>query len=237
MTLRFGAANVAWVIAAVVTVTPAVVRGGEECSGCSLLGSLSVSLASQEPAEPQVGDVVTFTYNYSAQLPGGLSCTGGCTFSGGAPVLEGDDPVDFSGDQIVVQRMAVAAGTTTVELQLRAETEEQCLFNDPELGCMSFFQPAFIDATSGPHEVSVAEEPPTPTPTSTQVPTETPTPQATATATLRRGGGDEDDGCTVAPPASPSSGLLLLLVLPILWGRGCRSETGMRRRRWRSSRR
>lgn len=230
MAARFSVANVAASVLVLLIASPGLVRAGEECSGCALLGSLSVSLASQDPAEPQVGDVVTFTYNYFAQLPGGLTCTSGCTFSGGAPVLEGDDPVGFSGDQIVVHRMAVAAGTTTVELHLRAETEEQCLFNDPELGCMSFFQPAFIEATSGPHVVSVAEEPPTPTPTSTEMPTKTPTPEATLTATLRPGGGDDDDGCAIALPSSPSIAVLLLVVLPILWGRACRSKTGTRRR-------
>src|SRR5262245_15855431 len=167
----------------------------DSCSGCSLLGSLSIGLSSINPPEPMVGDEVTITYSYSALLPGGFNCGGSfggssCTFVGGEPFLDGDEPPTVENSQIVVRRTVVEAGVATIQLDARAETEEQCFVEDPELGCTSFFQPAFLDASSGPHELELAEAPPPP----------------------------DDDGCAIGehPKSSDPLALAALLVTALL---------------------
>lgn len=63
--------------------------GSEPCEeDCFPLGSLSVGLSSIDPAEPIVGDTVTFTFDVYARLPGSVDRR----FLGGEPVLAGDDP-------------------------------------------------------------------------------------------------------------------------------------------------
>ena len=189
------------------------VVAGELCEGCSQLGSLSVVFSSLQPEEPRVGDLVTFTYTYTAFLPGPVTCGGArCRFSGGETILGGDDPpVRFAANQIVVQRVAVAAGTASVELAVRAETEERCLFLD-EFGCQSYFQPVFIDVSSDPREilvVDVSTATPTATPTATDSPTVPFTASATPTPTppvINTQGPTltESPTATETPPAVPS---------------------------------
>src|SRR5262245_10686636 len=141
----------------------------EPCSGCSLLGSLSVGLSAVEPPEPVVGDVVTLTFTVTYALPGGFDCgsPGSCRFEGGTPYLEGDEPPVYGESGIVVQRRAVQAGMATFQLYLTAETEEECRVQEPDGSCRSIFQPAFIHASTGPLELEIQEGSPTPTPTPT----------------------------------------------------------------------
>jgi hypothetical protein len=187
----------------------ALPRGGNQpCPDCSLLGSLSVSDSSVEPSQPVVGDTVTITFPIDYQLPGGFDCGfgGSCQFEGGTPYLEGDDPPSFGGGHVTVQRRAVRAGTASVELHVRATTEEQCYFEDPVSGCTSYFQEAFIEASSGPQEIQVFDATPTPTATPTLTPTPTPA-QPTA----------EDDGCAIDRGAHHTSAAVLALpLLPLV---------------------
>jgi len=200
-TLSLLAATIA---ALLLTLAPA--SAGEECSGCSLLGSLSVNLSSIEPLEPMVGDVVTLTFDVDYALPGGFDCSfnGSCALVGGAPFLEGDEPPAFESGGVVVRRRAVQAGVATVQLDLTGETEEACRFED-ESGCSTFFQPAFIHASTGPIELEV-QEGPTPSATPTATPTFTPTARPRA----------DDDGCAIGRSPHASTWAISLLLLPAL---------------------
>lgn len=164
----------------------------DECSGCTILGSLTVGLLSIDPPEPVVGDEVTITYSYAAQLPGGFDCggsfAGSCTFVGGEPFLTGDEPPTVEDSEIIVRRTVVEAGVATIQLDARAETEQQCRVEDPELGCTFFFDPAFLDASSGPYGLELAA----------------PTPQP------------DDDGCSIQPAGSGNSHGRGFLVLGLL---------------------
>lgn len=174
-----------------------------ECSGCSLLGDLSVQLSSVVPLQPLVGDVVTLTYQVDYRLPGSFDCgfSGTCQLQGGDPYLEGDEPPTYANGDIVVQRQAAEAGVAVVELHVSAMTEEQCYYVDPVSGCSSYFQFATIKATSGPLELSLLEATPTPTPT--------PTP----TVAPNRGGG----GCAVDHRSAPGGfAVLAVLLVPFL---------------------
>lgn len=177
--------------------------GADECSGCSRLGFLSVQLSSIEPPQPVVGDLVTLTFAVDYQLPGGVDCSfGTCSLEGGEALFEGDDPPSFTAQGLVVQRRAVGAGTATVELHVHAMTEEQCLYVDPEQGCLSYFQFVDIEASSGPVEIQILEPTPTATPTATPTPT---------------GRASEDDGCAIGRPARPSRiAAIGILTLPLL---------------------
>jgi hypothetical protein len=178
--------------------------GPEPCSGCSLLGSLSAQLSSIEPAAPMVGDSVTLTFDVDYALPGGFGCflANSCVFVGGAPFLEGDQAPTFEASGVVVRRRAAQAGLATVQLDLTGTTEEACKVED-ESGCSTFFQPAFIHASTGPLEVAVLEAP---TATPTVTPTFTPTPRPRT----------EDDGCAIAGAPHTSMAGLALLLLPAL---------------------
>ena len=197
-------------------IATSIAPAGDACSGCSLLGSLSVSLSSIEPSEPEVGDVVTFRFRVDYALPGGFDCdfNGSCAFSGGEPILTGSERATYAGNEVVVRRTAVEAGEATVQLNLRGHTEEACQ-TQTEFGCQTIFQQAFIDASTGPLDVEIlAAETPTATPTST--PTFTPT---------HRTVGD-DDGCAITNrPAAGGFGVLAMLVLPAIL-RLARRRTG-----------
>ncbi|MGH7789102.1 MAG: hypothetical protein ACRERC_19685 [Candidatus Binatia bacterium] len=187
----------------VLTLAPAS-AGTEPCSGCSLLGDLSVVLASVEPSAPMVGDDVTFTFTVDARLPSGFDCSlnGSCAFVGGDPVLAGSDPPTVGSGGLIVRRRAAQAGVATVRLDLRGRTEEACQFED-ESGCFTFFRPAFIVAFTGPLEIAVLE-----------APTATPTPTPMSTPTTRRT--VEDDGCAIAGAPHTSLPALVGLLLPAL---------------------
>lgn len=191
--------------------------GTEPCSGCTLLGSLSVQLTSVEPAAPMVGDEVTFTFAVASQLPSFFDCpsNGSCTFIGGEPFLDGNTPPTFGIGGVTVRRRAAQAGVATVELELRGETEEACRFED-ESGCSTFFRPAFIDASTGPLALTVLEAP-TPTPT----PTFTPTPRRPTT---------EDDGCAITPAREASLTGFITLLLPALLRAGRTSASARKGR-------
>jgi hypothetical protein len=163
-----------------------------------VLGELSVTLSDIEPPEPEVGDEVTFTFSVASRLPGFFDCTvGSCAFIGGPPQLAGDDPPVLQVGGIVVRRRAVEAGMTTVQLDLMADTEEVCLFED-ETGCHEIFQPAFIEATTGPIEVEIQQAP-------TATPTVTPMHRPV-----------DDDGCAVVPADPASAGAIAILLVPAL---------------------
>lgn len=188
---------------AVVVLFRAPVWAGEECSGCSLLGSLSVRLSAIEPAAPRVGGSVTLTFDVDYALPGGFGCSSTtCDFVGGEPVLEGDEVPTFEANGVVVRRRAAEAGVATVRLDLTGNTEEACRV-ETDSGCSTFFQPAFIHASTGPLEVEVLEAP---TATPTLTPTFTPTPPPRP----------EDDGCAIG--GAPRSGMasLALVLAPLL---------------------
>jgi len=194
---------------------PAAQAGSDECSGCALLGSLSVRVVSVEPLQPLVGDTVTMTFELDYRLPGGPRCDfGECQLVGGEPYLEGNDPFEYTEAGIVVRRTVVQAGTATVEFRVRTTTEEQCQYLDPQTGCQSYFQPAFIEASSGPVELQLLD----PTPTPSASPTPTATPPSTPTAGRRDGG-----GCTIGdrPNGGPGGAAAALLMLALLT-RGCR---------------
>jgi len=126
------------------------------CPACMLLGHLSVSQPTVEPPNPVVGDQVTFTFQVSYALPGGFNCES-CTFEGGEDYLAGDDPPVQSGDTVVVQRRVVRAGNATIQLRVRETTEVQCYAPDPLEGCRMYFQFAFIEASSAPFSLLLAE--------------------------------------------------------------------------------
>jgi len=189
------------IVSLLVIVAPAS-AGTEPCEeGCVPLGSLSVALSSIEPGAPVVGDMVTFTFDLDARLPGGVSCgagfSGSCTFVGGGPVLDGDEPPTDEASGIVVRRRAAQVGVATVRLEVRGESEEACTFED-EFGCHTISQPAFVEASSGPIEVNVVEAP-------TPTPTVTPTPRSST----------DDDGCAIGGSRHAGIGTVSLL-LPII---------------------
>ena len=170
----------------------------DECSGCSLTGELSVSLASVVPPQPVVGDTITLTFDVFYRLPGAFDCEfgGTCQLQGGDGYLTGSESPMLENGQIVVQRQVIQAGMATVELLVSATTEEQCAFLDPVAGCSSFFQEATIHATSGPIDLELLQATPTITPS--------PTP----TAKPKDGGG----GCMLdARDASDGRSLFALL--------------------------
>lgn len=187
---------------AVSIATPDPVRAGDECAGCSLLGSLSASLLSIEPAHPKVGDRVRFRFGVTYALPGGFDCafSGDCALVGGGPQLTGNDRPSFADGALVVERTASEAGETTVRLDLTGQTEEQCL-TLTDAGCERFFRRAFIEATTGPIAV-VVQPADTPTPT----PTFAPTPLVVT----------EDDGCSISGSADGGRAVILLLFVLVL---------------------
>lgn len=186
--------------------TPGPVRAGDECAGCSLLGSLSVSLLSIEPAHPKVGDRVRFRFGVTYTLPGGFDCAfnGDCALVGGGPQLTGNDRPSFADGALVVERTASEAGETTVRLDLTGQTEEQCL-TLTDTGCERFFRPAFIEATTGPIEVEVQPDD-TPTPTPTPTPTFTPT----------HGGAAGGGGCSINGTGDGAHAVILPLFVLVL---------------------
>jgi hypothetical protein len=103
-----------------------------------------------------VGDLVTFTFPVTYRLPGGFDCEQ-CTFEAGEGYLAGDDPPVQSGDTVVVQRRVLRPGMVTVQLHVRETTEEECYYPDPVLGCWMYFQWAFIEASSAPFNLQLAE--------------------------------------------------------------------------------
>lgn len=182
--------------------TPGPVRAGDECAGCSLLGSLSVSLLSIEPAHPKVGDRVRFRFGVTYALPGGFDCafSGDCALVGGGPLLTGNDRPSFADGALVVERTASEAGETTVRLDLTGQTEEQCL-TLTDTGCERFFRPAFIEATTGPIEVEVQSDD-TPTPTPTFTPT--------------HGGAADGGGCSINGTGDRGHAVILPLFVLVL---------------------
>ncbi|MFN8643601.1 MAG: hypothetical protein U0802_18785 [Candidatus Binatia bacterium] len=178
-------------------VPPSTAGAGEECSGCTLLGEVSIGSVTVDPPAPVVGDEVTLTFPISYRLPGSPSCPGDCDLVGGEPYLAGDDLPVLAVDTIVVHRRAVQAGVATVELTVTTTTEEQCFYVDPVSGCQFYFQYAHITGSSG--EQSVAVSAPTPVPTATPVP-----------------GQGDDDGCAIpSRGGSPRTGAAWLIA-PVL---------------------
>jgi hypothetical protein len=179
--------------------------GSDDCSGCALLGSLSVTTVSIEPAQPLVGETIAMTFSVDYRLPGGPRCDAGeCYLVGGEPYLEGNEPLEYTEAGIVVRKRVVQAGTTTVEFRVRTMTEEQCYYQDPETGCEYYFRYAFIEASSGPVGLQLVE--PTPTPSDTPTPTATPPPRQ-----------ETGSGCSIGDRRSAGSvgaaATLLLLAL------------------------
>jgi hypothetical protein len=89
----------------------------------------------------------------------------------------------------------------TIQLDARAETEQQCRVEDPELGCTFFFDLAFRNASSGPYELELAA----------------PTPQP------------DDDGCAIGHrPKSSDPLALAAFLVPVLLLRTLRRSPGKR---------
>jgi hypothetical protein len=122
------------------------------CQGCSLLGSLSVSEPTVEPALPIVGDQITLRFPVSYALPGGFDCTYGCILDGAEPYLSGSEPPEFVGSEVVIRRQVAQPGTARIQLRVTAETEEECLFGDPP-DCDSYYQYTFIHGSSSPFDL------------------------------------------------------------------------------------
>jgi hypothetical protein len=118
-------------------------RAGEKkkCPACVQLGHLFVGRPMVTPESPVVGDTVTLSFPVSYRLPGGISCEGftgqSCRLDGGETYLEGDEPprVEFSNGQtlVSVDRQVLRAGTATVQLYLRQQTEMEC-YDPPDCG-------------------------------------------------------------------------------------------------------
>ena len=64
-----GGGGLATVVSVVLFLYAPSWAGDGECSGCMVLGELSVMLSDIQPPEPEVGDEVTFTFSVASRLP------------------------------------------------------------------------------------------------------------------------------------------------------------------------
>ena len=143
------------------TPTPAPTATPTSCpTGCMRLGYLLVTgPTAVMPLRPVVGDEVTLRYRADYALPdtpcASFGPFGSCQLEGGEGYLEGDAAPTYesSTQEIVVRRRVVSPGVATIRLHVTAMTEDECYYSDPERDCVSYFNPAPIEAFSEPFEL------------------------------------------------------------------------------------